>query len=229
MQDNNDIFSFKNLPKMIDISALSPRTTLDEIDVLVEAAKQHDFAAAFVMPCYTEYLVSQLNLKVIAGAPVGFPTGADLPQDKVFQVKEMKQLGCREFDMVISIGMLKSRKLDYVKKDIAGVIDAADGYPVKVILEVTYLDDDEIKIGSEIVAASGAEYVKSGTGYAPNPTLTRHVEIMKKAVGNSVNIKCAGGIKTICQIKEMYNAGATRFGIGVGSAMEILNSVKTGQ
>lgn len=229
MQDSDDVFSYMNLPKMIDISALSARATLDDVNVLVDEAKKHDFAAAFVMPCYTEYLISKLNAKVIVGAPIGFPTGADLPQDKVFQVKEMKKLGCREFDMVICIGMLKSRNLDYVKKDIAGVINAADGYPVKVILEVTYLDDDEIKLGSEIVAASGAEYVKSGTGYAPNPTLTRHVEIMKKAVGNSVGIKCAGGIKTICQLKQMYDAGATRFGIGVGSAIEILNSVKTGK
>ena len=228
MQNNLDVFSKINLPKMIDISALSVWTSMKDVDNLADAANENGFMAAFVMPCYIEHLKSRLgeNTNVIIGATVGFPTGADLTQDKIFQVKEMKKYGCREFDMVLCVGMLKSGNLEYVKKDIASVVDAADGYPVKVILEVTYLEDDEIKIASEIVAASGAKYVKTGTGYAPKPTLVHHVELMKQTVGDSIKIKCAGGIKDLKQLQDFYHAGATRFGIGLQSALNILYSAQ---
>lgn len=227
MQSVEDIFSFTNLPKIIDISALSPATTVEEVRHIAVAANKYGFIAAFVLPCYVEFLSSELgdNTNVILGATIGFPTGADLTRDKVLQVMEMKKLGCREFDMVINIGMLKSCEYRYVKNDIENVVLAADGLPVKVILEVTYLQDDEIRIGSEMVASAGASYVKTGTGYS-KPTLVRHIEIIKKAVGDRISIKCAGGVKNLEQLKDMYSAGATRFGIGIRSALDILYSTR---
>lgn len=220
--------TFETLPGIIDISALSVPTTEADVKELAQAANQYGFIAAFVMPCNIEYLRQQLgaDTKVILGAPIGFPTGADLTQDKVFQVKEMKKLGCTEFDMVVSVSKLKSGKLDYVKNDIAAVIEAADGYPVKVILEVTYLTDDEIKIGSDLVAESGAQYVKTGTGYSVKPTEVRHVELMKQAVGERVKIKVAGGVRDFDTLKAFYDAGAQRFGIGMKSAINILESIR---
>lgn len=220
--------TFETLPGIIDISALSVPTTEAEVKELAKAANGYGFIAAFVMPCNIPYLKEQLgaDTKVIMGAPIGFPTGTDLTQDKVFQVKEMKKLGCTEFDMVISVSKLKSGKLDYVKNDIAAVIEAADGYPVKVILEVTYLTDDEIKTGSEIVAESGAQYVKTGTGYSAKPTEVRHVEIMKQTVGDRVKIKVAGGVRDFEKLKEFYLAGAQRFGIGMKSAIHIIESIR---
>ncbi len=224
----NDQLTFKTLPKIVDISALSVPTTEEDVRKLAKAANEYGFIAAFVMPCNISYLKEQLgaDTKVIMGAPVGFPTGTDLTQDKVFQVKEMKKLGCTEFDMVISVSKLKSNRLDYVKDDIAAVIEAADGYPVKVILEVTYLTDDEIKTGSELVAESGAQYVKTGTGYSAKPTEVRHVEIMKQVVGDRVKIKVAGGVRDFDTLKAFYDAGAERFGIGMKSAVSIIESIR---
>ena len=119
----NDQLTFKTLPKIVDISALSVPTTEEDVRKLAKAANEYGFIAAFVMPCNISYLKEQLgaDTKVIMGAPVGFPTGTDRTQDKVFQVKEMKKLGCTEFDMVISVSKLKSNRLDYVKDDIAAV------------------------------------------------------------------------------------------------------------
>lgn len=220
--------SFESLPGIVDISALSVPTTEADVKALAAAANKYGFIAAFVMPCNIEYLKEQLgaDTKVIMGAPVGFPTGTDLTQDKVFQVKEMKKLGCTEFDMVLSVSKLKSGKLDYVKNDIASVIEAADGYPVKVILEVTYLTDDEIKTGSEIVAQSGAQYVKTGTGYSAKPTEIHHVELMKQTVGDRVKIKVAGGVRDFDTLKAFYDAGAQRFGIGMKAAIDIMESIR---
>lgn len=213
---------------MIDISVLPAQTAEEEVKELANAADKYGFIAAFTLPHHIEYLKSCLapGSKVILGAPIGFPTGSDLSQDKRFQVKEMKAIGCTEFDMVLSIGKLKSGKLDYVKDDIAGVIEAADGYPVKVILEVTYLSDDEIKAASEIVAQSGAAYAKTGTGYSPKPTEVRHVELMKQVVGDRVQIKVAGGVRDIDSLKAFYDAGARRFGIGMKAAVSIIESAE---
>lgn len=219
--------SFEKLPGIIDISALSVPTTEEDVKRLAHAANKYGFIAAFVMPCNVECLKKELgeDTKVIMGAPVGFPTGADLTQDKVFQVREMKKLGCKEFDMVLSVSKLKSGRLDYVKDDIACVIEAADGYPVKVILETTYLDEDEICAGSEIVAESGAQYVKTGTGYSTKPTELRHVQLMKQTVGDRVKIKVAGGVRDFDTLKRFYDAGAQRFGIGMKSAIDILEFI----
>ncbi len=212
---------------MIDISVLPAQSTEDEIKELAAAADKYGFIAAFALPHHIGFLKSRMppGSKVILGAPIGFPTGADLSQDKRFQVKEMMAMGCTEFDMVISIGKLKSGRMDYVKDDIAGVIDTADGYPVKVILEVTYLTDGEIVAASEIVAQSGAEYVKTGTGYSIKPTEVRHVELMKKTVGDRIKIKVAGGVRDLDSLKAFYEAGARRFGIGMKAAIDIVKSV----
>src|SRR5659263_685073 len=123
---SNDEFTLDRLPHLIDISALSIGTTENDIQLLAETADKYGFIAAYVMPCYIEYLKNQLveNSKVIIGAPIGFPTGTDLSQDKVFQTKEMMKLGCTEFDMVICVSKLKSKRYDYVQDDIARVMEA---------------------------------------------------------------------------------------------------------
>ena len=218
-----NILSADRLPGIIDISALSVSTTEKEIDELARIANEFNFIAVFVLPGHIEYLKQKLgSSKTILGAPIGFPTGADLSIDKAFQVKELMKTGCTEFDMVINVGKLKSGRYDYVSEDIARVMDAAQGYPVKVILEVTYLTDDEIKKGCEIVAVSGAEYVKTGTGFSAMPTELRHVDIMRETVGDSIKIKVAGGVRDYTTLCDFYQKGATRFGIGVKSAMSIL-------
>lgn len=91
---------------------------------------------------------------------------------------------------------------------------------------MTYLTDDEIRRGSEIVAQSGAQYVKTGTGYSAKPTEVRHVELMKQTVGDHVKIKVAGGVRDFAMLKAFYDAGAQRFGIGMKSAINILESIR---
>lgn len=217
----------ETIAKMIDISALPAYTTEHEVEQLAAAANQYGFIAAFVMPNHIQYLQQCLGNEsdVIMGAPIGFPTGADLMQDKVFQVQEMKKLGCTEFDMVMAVGKLKSARYDYVKEDILRVMEAAQGHPVKVILEVTYLTDDEIKRASEIVASAGAAYVKTGTGYAKKPTELHHVELMKQVVGDRIKIKVAGGVRDFDTLCSFYKAGAERFGIGMDAAVKIMQSI----
>ena len=128
--------------------------------------------SALKEPCIVElYSDSKYVIDALADTPdtvvtgvVSFPAGADTTSMKVFTAKEMIALGCKELDMVINVGALKSGQYDLVREDIKAVVDAADGVPVKSILEICYLTDDEIRRGAEIAVKAGVTYVKTGTG-----------------------------------------------------------------
>ena len=191
---------------------------------MIFAAKKYQFVCAFAMPCYTKYVVQQLMTEpcVHVGGVVGFPSGADTTAVKAIQAKELLSFGCNELDMVINVGALISKDYQTVSHDIMTVVNIAQGIPVKSILETAYLTDDEIKKACEIAVESGATFVKTGTGWADKPATVHTINIMKKAVGSQVKIKAAGGIRDLDTLIQMYDAGCDRFGIGVSSAIKIV-------
>jgi len=219
---------FKNLNRHIDISCVKGTHTKAEIDEMITYAKKYQFITVFALPCYTPYLISNLHSEpmVNVGGVIGFPTGCDSTAQKVSQARELVQQGCRELDMVMAYGMLKSKETSYVLEDIRSVVSASNGLPVKVIIEASYLNDDEITLACELAIQGGATFVKSGTGWAPNPTTARMIKLMKDTVGDRALVKAAGGIRTLDTIIEMANLGCERFGIGVSSAVKIMNEIK---
>ncbi|MPW24663.1 deoxyribose-phosphate aldolase [Alkalibaculum sp. M08DMB] len=219
-QFNGDL---KQIGRMIDVSAVRTDVTLSEIDQLVEVAKKYNCICTFAMPCFTKYLVDKLidSPNTMVGGVVGFPSGADTSSIKVLTAKEMIATGCKELDMVINVGALKSGKFNIVKDDIKAVVDAAEGIPVKSILEVGYLTDDEIAKGSEIAVEAGVTFVKTGTGWAPKPTTVETIKLIKSVIGDSTQIKAAGGVRDLDTLLKMIDAGCSRFGIGIRSAITI--------
>lgn len=215
--------NLKALPRLIDLSCVRANVTKTELEQMVELAVKHNFVCCFAMPFYTEWLCGQLSgYKAInVGGSVGFPSGADLTETKVDTAKRMLEYGCDELDMVINVSALKSGEYKAVEQDIREVKEAAGEHTLKVILELTYLTEYEIQKGCELAIKAGASYVKTGTGWA-EPTTAAHIKLIKSVVGNQVKIKAAGGIRNLAAIKEMYDAGCTRFGIGVTSAQNIL-------
>jgi deoxyribose-phosphate aldolase len=212
------------IPGLIDVSALKADTTERDVRELVDAALTRRFIAVFALPCWVPLVRKLISgpAGVSIGGVVGFPTGAELTSVKAAQTEKLLELGCNEIDMVINIGMLKSGTDDAAAEDIAAVIKAASGLPVKVILEGAYLTEEEIRRGCRIVADSGAAYVKTGTGWASAATTLEHIRIMKSCVGDEIKIKAAGGIKDLETVHAMYEAGVSRFGIGLKSALAIL-------
>ncbi|MBC8546908.1 deoxyribose-phosphate aldolase [Clostridiaceae bacterium NSJ-31] len=212
------------IARVIDISGVRTDVALEEVDRIVEASKKHHFIAAFAMPCFTRYLVEQLSdtEDVMVGGVVGFPSGADTTFVKVADAKEMIAYGVDELDMVINVGALKSGEYDLVRDDIKAVVEAANGRPVKSILEICYLTDDEIARGAEIAVEAGVTYVKTGTGWGPRPTTVDTIRLIKSTIGNAALIKAAGGIRTLDTLLEMMDAGCSRFGIGINSALKIV-------
>ncbi len=156
------------------------------------------------------------------GGVVGFPSGGDSTESKLFQTRELLALGCRELDMVINVGKLRSELFEDVEQDIRSVIQAAENRPVKVILECAYLSDHQIQEACHLSARAGAQFVKTGTGWADCPDIAHYVSLMHACVGARVGVKAAGGIRDLNTLTDLYERGARRFGVGVDSAIEIL-------
>lgn len=214
----------KALPRMIDLSCVKADSTIEEMNKMVDLAKKYNFVCCFAMPYYTEWLIEKLKdfPETVIGGAVGFPHGNDLTEIKVLSAVTQKNLGCKEIDMVQNITALKNGDYDEVAKDIKAVKNAIGDTPLKVILEVSYLTDDEICRASEIAVESGALFVKTGTGWGNKPTTVDHIKLIHKTIGNSAKIKAAGGVRDLNTIMEMIDAGCSRFGIGVNSSIGIL-------
>lgn len=159
---------------------------------------------------------------VKVAAVIGFPLGAVSPEVKVLETNDCCANGASEIDMVINVGALKEGRYDYVIDDIAGVVSCADDYDaiVKVIIETCLLTDDEIIKACELSVSAGAEFVKTSTGFAGGGAEARHIELMRRTVGNLAQIKASGGIRSYAACKEMIAAGADR--IGASASVQIM-------
>jgi len=209
--------------RMIDVSVLKTTSTEIDIQMLVDSAKKYHFICAFSLSCYLPTLVKELKgSDTLVGAPIGFPSGAEMSEIKAFQAKTLYDIGCDEFDMVLNVGWLKSGEFDKVEKDIRAVHDVISGKPLKVIVEAMYLTDKELVDACSIVVNSGADYIKTGTGWAEKPTEFSHIETMVKAVKGKIKIKAAGGIKDYDTLCRMHDMGVSRFGVGVNSGISIV-------
>ncbi|MDY2657972.1 MAG: deoxyribose-phosphate aldolase [Candidatus Limiplasma sp.] len=218
----------ETIHRRVDISGVRADVSMEELRKIAAAAKHYRFVCAFALPCFTPYLLSFLRDEpdIHVGATIGFPSGADTTFLKVASAKEQIAMGVDELDMVINIGAAKSGRFDLVENDIRAVVEAADGrYPVKSILEVAYLTDDEIRQASEAAVRAGVTYVKTGTGWAGKPTTVETIRLIKSTIGDAAKIKAAGGVRTLDTMLEMIDSGCDRFGIGLRSNMSIMKEV----
>lgn len=212
------------IARLIDVSCVKQNHTLDEINRMAEAAKKYRFVCAFALPYFTPFLLEKLKgeTDITVGGTIGFPSGSETTACKVFEAHELARMGCGELDMVINITQLKSHNMEQVYDDIKAVAEAAGKIPLKTILEVTLLTNDEITAACGAAVSAGAAYIKTGTGWQPGPTTIQHIELIKKTIGNKAKIKAAGGIRDLDTLLRMKQAGCDRFGIGLHSAVAIM-------
>ena len=207
------------LARMIDHTLLKPEATASLIDALCAQARERSFHSVCVNP----YWVARAG-KALEGADVtvctviGFPLGSNTPAQKSAEARIAVADGARELDMVMNVGAFLSGETGAVKDDIAAVVAAAKGAVVKVILETGFLDDDGIAAACGIAVDSGADFVKTSTGFGP-PPLVDHVKVMREAVGDRARVKAAGGIRTFSDAVDMVRAGANRLGTSSGVAI----------
>jgi deoxyribose-phosphate aldolase len=210
--------------RMIDISAVKAESTVADVEAIVRAAKKHHFICVFTLPSLTPYAKKFLagETGIYLGGTVGFPSGASTTASKAYEAEELLSVGCNELDMAMNIGKLKSNLYRDVEADIKKVVEVAGIIPVKVILEVSLLTDTEIQDGAKIIRECGAQYVKTGTGWGGATSLD-HIRLIKKAVGESIKLKVAGGVRDLDLLLKMYEMGVSRFGIGQKAAINIMD------
>ena len=220
----------KEIARMIDLSCVRADSTLDEIREMAATAKQYDCICTFALPAHTPLLIDLVKDRedVLVGGTVGFPDGGATTAGKAAEAAELRAMGCDELDMVINIAWLKAGEDQLVQQDIEAVIAAAQGLPVKVILECHHLSDEEITRACRIAVEAGVSFVKTGTGWAPSGATLANTALMKQTVGNRCEVKAAGGVRDLQTLLAMHEVGVTRFGIGVRTAINILDELNGG-
>ncbi|MDP6634397.1 MAG: deoxyribose-phosphate aldolase [Phycisphaerae bacterium] len=214
----------REIAGMIDISAVKPDSTLDELREAADLARKHNCICVIGLPAHTPLLVELLSDRpdVLVGGAVGFPSGGQTTAIKVAETRELIEMGCSEIDVAINIAWLKAGMYDLVRTDIDAVVEASGLVPVKVILECHYLTDGEIVKASDICAEAGVKFVKTSTGWASTGATPENIALMKQTVGERCFVKAAGGVKDLQTLLALYELGARRFGIGVRTAEAIL-------
>ncbi len=173
MSTHNPIISSREIARLIDISAVRADSTRQDVEDIIDGAIKHNFICVFPMPSMLLLVFEKLkdHPQIGIGGVVGFPSGGETTASKLFQAKELKEAGCNEIDMVLNIGKLKSGMLNDIEDEIREIKAAVSPLPLKVIMEVVLLTDEEIKTASSIILKAGADYIKTGTGesnYAPS-------------------------------------------------------------
>ncbi len=214
----------REIAKMIDLSCVRTISNKADIVEMVHAAREYGFGQVAVLQCmvpYTRTLLREAPGVRLVGN-IGFPSGSDSTSVKVFQAHELASAGCDEIDMVMNIGLLRSGDLEAVEVDVRSVVETVGPIPVKVIIEIMYLTHQEVEQACHICIQGGAAFVKTGTGWAEHGTTVEDVRLVKSIVGDQIKIKASGGIRSSQTLLEMYEAGASRFGVNLRSGLKII-------
>ena len=199
--------------KLFDHSVVRPDATRADVVGFAETAATLGTATLTVQAHYIGLAASLLRGSgVLVGTVVGFPHGNETPAMKLYQAKEVLDLGADEIDMVMNVPALKNGEEELFLRDVEGVVEAADGRTVKVITENCYLTDEEKRRACDWIARAGAHFVKTSTAYGPGGATLEDVRLMHEAVQGRCQVKAAGGVRQIEQVLQYLQAGARRFG-----------------
>lgn len=207
-----------NYAKYIDHTLLKSDATIEDIYLLCKEAKEYHFMSVCINPCYVPFAKSYLeDSDVKVCTVIGFPLGNNLTITKVEETQQAIRLGADEIDMVINIGMLKARNLDYVKEEISLIRQASLGHILKVIIETCLLTEEEKVLACQIAKEAGADFVKTSTGFSKSGATVEDVRLMRSVVGEEMGVKAAGGIRSHEDLVKMIEAGANRIGTSSGT------------
>jgi deoxyribose-phosphate aldolase len=199
--------------KLFDHSIVRPDATRSEVDQFADTAARLGTATLTVQPHYIRFAAERLRGSgVLVGTVVGFPHGNETPSVKEYQAKDVLDLGAEEIDMVMNIPALKNGERELFIRDVEGVVRAAEGMKVKVIIETCYLTREEKRRACEWIVQAGAHFVKTSTAYAEGGATLDDVRLMYQAVRGRCQVKAAGGIREIHEVLRYLQAGARRFG-----------------
>ncbi len=226
----------REFAKTIDHTLLKPDTKEADIRRLCEEAARHHFAAVCIPPCYVRLAARKLRgTDVKVATVVSFPFGADTTTVKATAVRDAIVGGASEIDVVINISKFLSGEFSYVAEELSslnGEVSAVamnnglNDAVLKVIIEAAYLTDEMKRLAVQIVAASGADFVKTSTGFGPGGATLEDVALLREEAPEGLAVKASGGIRTLDDALDMLNAGASR--LGTSGSVAIMERAESG-
>ena len=210
----------------VDHTLLKPEATWPQIQTLCDEAIANHCASVCINTCYVKQAAQYMAGRVPVCCVVGFPLGAMDTASKAFEAKTAVENGASEVDMVINLAMVKDRCWDEVAADIAAVRESTQGKVLKVIIETCLLTDEEKIRLCQIVSDSGADYIKTSTGFSTGGATFHDIELFAQHVRGRCKIKAAGGISTVEDIEKFLDLGADR--LGTSRAVKLLTSGEAG-
>ena len=219
----------QTLVKYLDLANHHPDSTPEDIRSLCRKVAKYGFHTAFVNPCYVALAKDCLkSVKGLVGTVVAFPLGQETQDIKIMTAIKAVRDGADELDVSMNIGFFKAGEEKKVLAEMRAIIEGAKNIRknviVKFIIETGLLTDEEIKKASKLVLESGADFIKTCSGLGPRGATLKDVELIKKAVGDQIKIKVAGGIDNLQEALDFIQAGATR--IGTSKAVVIAEGLK---
>jgi len=220
-------YTYADIAKMIDHSLLNPTMTEEDLEAGIRIGLEYNVASVCIMPYYLARCAEMLKASTVnASTTIGFPHGGHTTAVKVAEARRALADGGQELDMVVNISKVLSGDYDYVRADLKAVIDVvhAEGQKAKVIFENCYLQDDhKIKL-CEICGELGADWVKTSTGYGTGGATIEDLKLMRAHAPKNVQVKAAGGVRTMDKLLEVRAIGVTR--VGASRTVEMLDECK---
>lgn len=209
----------------MDAVAISPKHGFEDMKKLAEAAKRFEWHLVYGLNCYYDYLLSQLkgSKTIVGGGIASASTGFESTEQKLYLSKLYQDMGCGEVDLYINIPYIRDGMEDRALEELKRVREVTK-CTMKVIIEAPALTDAQIKSACEVVIASGADFVKTATGFL-GPTTLEIVKKVKSAVGDRIQIKAAGGIAGYETLCAMRNMGVSRFGMGFEKVIKMMEEL----
>ncbi|MEE0204328.1 MAG: deoxyribose-phosphate aldolase [Oscillospiraceae bacterium] len=215
----------KEILARCDHTLLRVDATQAEIQKLCDEGIQYGCASVCIPPCHVAGAKRYVGDKLPICTVIGFPNGYMTTAAKAFEAADAVRNGADEIDMVINLAMVKDRCWDEVAADIAAVRESTQGKVLKVIIETCLLTDEEKIRLCQIVSDSGADYIKTSTGFSTGGATREDVELLRKNSADHLKVKAAGGIKTLEDAEDMIRLGADRLGtsriVKIASTMEL--------
>lgn len=202
----------KNILSKCDHTLLTQTATWDDIKAICDDGIKFATASVCIPAAYVKQAKEYVGEKLQICTVIGFPNGYSTTAVKVFECEDALKNGADEIDTVINVGFLKSKRYDEILSELKALKAACGNKILKVIIETCLLTDEEKIKMCEIVTASGADYIKTSTGFSTGGATREDVSLFAKHIGENVKIKAAGGISSLKDAEDFINLGADRLG-----------------
>ncbi len=209
----------QEIMRRVDHTILTPTATWEQVKAVCDQGLKYNTASVCIPPRYVRKANQYLGNRLKVCTVIGFPNGYQMPEVKVFETEDAVRCGADEIDMVVNLGLVKSGDWEGVLSEIRAVKASCKGRILKVIVEACQLTQEEKLAMCRIVSMSGADFIKTSTGFSTGGATVEDVKLFREKVSPDVRVKAAGGIRTFEQAQAMLDAGADRIGASALAAL----------